>query len=176
MKNAILPERIQSKIFQIRGWKVMLDYDLAVLYGVATFNLNKAVKRNLDRFPKDFMFQLNLAETQNLIFQIGISSPKWGGRRHRSYAFTEQGVAMLSSVLHSKRAVQVNIEIMRAFVRLRAMLSQNQALARRFDRLKKDCKAEFENVWDAIEDLPEPPVEPKPQIGFKLRTSPPATH
>src|SRR3972149_4807704 len=112
---------IEQAIFLIRGQKVMLDVDLAKLYGVTTFNLNKAVKRNLDRFPEDFMFQLNYQEVRNLIFQFGISS--WGGTRKLPRAFTEQGVAMLSSVLKSKRAIQVNIQIMRAFIKLKEMLS-----------------------------------------------------
>jgi len=115
-------ERIENAILFIRGHKVMLDRDLAALYGVTTFNLNKAVKRNTDRFPEDFMFQLTAAEASTLRFQIGMSKGKGrGGRRYLPYVFTEQGVAMLSSVLRSKRAVQVNVEIMRAFVRLRRM-------------------------------------------------------
>ncbi len=108
-------ERIARSILLIRGHKVMLDADLARLYSVRTFNLNKAVKRNLDRFPQDFMFQLTAEEAAALRFQIGISKTGRGGRRYLPYAFTEQGVAMLSSVLRSKRAVQVNIEIMRPF-------------------------------------------------------------
>jgi hypothetical protein len=117
-------ERIESAILFIRGHKVMLDRDLAALYGVKTFNLNKAVKRNTDRFPEDFMFQLTAEEAGTLRFQIGMSKGKGrGGRRYLPYVFTEQGVAMLSSVLQSKRAVQVNVEIIRAFVRLRQMLA-----------------------------------------------------
>ena len=138
---ALIPiERIQNFIFLIRGEKVMLDRDLATLYGVTTGNLNKAVKRNQDRFPSDFMFQLN-AEEENLIFQIGISSCRHGGRRHNPYAFTEQGVAMLSSVLRSKRAVQVNVAIMRAFVSLRRLLATNETLARKFAELEAGWKA-----------------------------------
>ena len=113
-------EIIQRKILIIRGRKVMLDRDLAELYEVETFNLNKAVKRNIERFPEDFMFQLNDEEFKNLIFHFGISS--WGGTRKLPYAFTENGVAMLSSVLNSKRAIQVNISIMRTFTHLRELL------------------------------------------------------
>jgi len=138
MKNsqALIPrEIIEQKIYFIRGQKVMLDSDLARLYEVATFNLNKAVKRNLDRFPQDFMFQLSAKEFESLRFHFGISKPGRGGRRYPPYAFTEQGVAMLSSVLNSKRAVQVNIEIMRAFVRLREILSTHKDLARKLEEL-----------------------------------------
>jgi hypothetical protein len=118
---------IAERICLIRGERVLLDADLAALYGVTTANLNKAVQRNADRFPVDFMFQLSPEEGANLIFQSGISSSAHGGRRKLPYAFTEQGVAMLSSVLHSPRAVAVNIEIMRAFVRLRQLLSSRVA-------------------------------------------------
>jgi hypothetical protein len=120
-------EQIQTMIYEIRGQKVMLDNDLAALYEVETFNLNKAVKRNIERFPDDFMFQLTKDEWENLTFQNGISSKQHGGRRFMPYAFTEQGVAMLASVLNSKKAVIVNINIMRAFVKLRRyVLSQNK--------------------------------------------------
>jgi hypothetical protein len=120
-------EQIQTMIYEIRGQKVMLDNDLAALYEVETFNLNKAVKRNIERFPVDFMFQLTKNEWENLTFQNGISSKQHGGRRFMPYAFTEQGVAMLASVLNSKKAVIVNINIMRAFVKLRRyVLSQNK--------------------------------------------------
>jgi hypothetical protein len=119
--------KIQNKIYEIRGQKVMLDSDLAVLYQVETFNLNKAVKRNIERFPRDFMFQLTKAEWENLIFHFGISSTQHGGRRSRPYVFTEQGVAMLASVLNSPKAVIVNIGIMRAFVKLRHyVISKNK--------------------------------------------------
>src|SRR3989344_1863206 len=124
-ENFIIPsERIVSKIYIIRNKKVMLDRDLAVLYGVATGNLNKAVHRNMKRFPEDFMFQLNAQEFKNLKFQIGISS--WGGTRKMPYAFTEQGVAMLSSVLNSDRAISVNIQIIRTFTKIRELLATNE--------------------------------------------------
>jgi len=161
-------EHVEKKILLLRGHKVMLDADLAKLYGVTTFNLNKAVKRNRDRFPIDFMFQLTPEEAKILIFQTGISSPVgWGGRRYKPYAFTEQGVAMLSSVLRSKRAVQVNIEIMRAFVRLREMIASNKDLARRLDELERKYDKQFKVVFDAIRDLMTPPVTPRHRIGFQ---------
>ena len=128
------PERIERSILLIRGHKVILDADLAALYGVETKQLIRAVKRNLPRFPDDFMFQLNKEESENLRFHFGTSS-QWGGRRYLPYAFTEQGVAMLSSVLHSRRAIQVNIEIMRTFVRLRRILASHADLARKLDAL-----------------------------------------
>src|SRR4051794_39673743 len=151
--GAIVPvERIDRHILLIRGDKVMLDQDLAVLYGVTTGALVRAVKRNSERFPSDFMFQLNATEFRNLRSQSGISSFH-GGRRYPPYAFTEQGIAMLSSVLKSRRAVQVNVQIMRTFVRLRQLLSSNAALAKRLDELEKKYDASFRAVFDAIRDL-----------------------
>src|SRR5438445_3451804 len=136
-KQHLVPvERIEHAIVLIRGQKVMLDRDLATLYGVETKNLNKAVRRNFDRFPSDFMFQLTAEEAQNLRFQIGTSSSGYGGRRYLPCAFTEQGVAMLSSVLRSKQAVQVNVAIMHAFVRLRETLSLHKELARKLTEQK----------------------------------------
>src|SRR6202047_2761837 len=128
MAIILKPENVARLVFFVRGEKVMLDADLAQLYGGTTGNLNKAVKRNQARFPGDFMFQLTGKETESLIFQSGRSKGR-GGRRHRPYAFTEQGVAMLSSVLNSERAVQVNIAIMRAFVKLREILTTHRELA-----------------------------------------------
>ena len=180
MKDLIPTERIERAIFLIRGQKVMLDVDLANLYGVTVGRLNEAVKRNSKRFPRDFMFQLSLQELRNLKSQIAISSSRWGGRRHQPYAFTEQGVAMLSSVLNSERAVQVNIEIMRAFVRLREMVASNKDLAKRLDELEKKYDSQFKVVFDAIRELmtpPDPPPDllppPNPRIGFRasLRSS-----
>lgn len=158
---------IERRIYWIRGEKVMLSPHLAELYGVETRILVQAVKRNADRFPPDFMFQLSAGEFANLKSQIVTSS--WGGpRRARPYAFTEQGVAMLSTVLRSKRAVQVNIEIMRAFVRLRQMLASHADLARKLDALEKKYDAQFRVVFDAIRELMAPePVPPKRHIGFK---------
>jgi hypothetical protein len=163
-------ERIESSILFIRGHKVMLDRDLAALYGVTTFNLNKAVKRNTDRFPEDFMFQLTAEEARTLRFQIGMSKDKGrGGRRYLPYVFTEQGVAMLSSVLRSKRAVQVNVEIMRAFVRLRRMLASNEELARKLAALERRYDAQFKVVFDAIRELMKPPESKKRRIGFLVK-------
>jgi phage regulator Rha-like protein len=163
----VSPERIERSILLIRGHKVILDADLAALYGVETKQLIRAVKRNLPRFPDDFMFQLKEEEFENLRFHFGTSS-QWGGRRYAPYAFTEQGVAMLSSVLRSKRAIQVNIEIMRAFVRLRQILASNKELAKRLDELEKKYDAQFKIVFDAIRQLMAPPEQkpPKRRIGF----------
>ncbi len=149
----------------------MLDRDLAELYGVTTKAFNQAVKRNLERFPGDFMFQLNEAELENWRSQIVTSNPSAKmGLRRRPYAFTEQGVAMLSSVLHSKRAVQVNIAIMRAFVKLRELLASHKDLARKLDALEKKYDVHFQVVFDAIRKLMEPEeLPPRQQIGFKAR-------
>ncbi|MBM4312311.1 MAG: ORF6N domain-containing protein [Deltaproteobacteria bacterium] len=158
---------VETRIFLIRGKKVMLDADLAELYGVETSNLNKAVKRNLDRFPVDFMFQLTKEEADSLRFQIGMSKASGrGGRRFLPNAFTEQGVAMLSSVLKSKRAAQVNITIMRAFVKLREMIASHKDLARRLDVLEKKYDQQFKIVFDAIRELMAPPTKPRRKIGF----------
>ena len=158
-------EQIESRMFLIRGQKVMLSSHLAELYEVEPRLLVRAVKRNIERFPDDFMFQLNAEEFANLKSQFGISS--WGGIRTAPYAFTEQGVSMLSSVLHSTRAIQVNIEIMRAFVRLRQMLESNAELSRKLATLEKKYDIQFKAVFDAIRDLMTP-LEPgkKRPIGF----------
>ena len=158
--------RIERAILMLRGQKVMLDSDLAGLYGVETKTLNRAVKRNRARFPTDFMFQLSEEETANLRCQIGTSNMARGGRRYRPYAFTEQGVAMLSSVLRSQRAVRVNVEIMRAFVRLRRWLVTHEDLARRLDALEKKYDAQFRGVFEAIRQLMLPPEPPRKRIGF----------
>ena len=166
--KALLPmEVIERKILLIRGQKVMLDSDLAELYGVETSNLNKAVKRNIDRFPEDFMLQLTKEEADSLRFQIGMSKTEGrGGRRYLPYAFTEQGVAMLSSVLNSKRAVQVNIAIMRVFVKLREMIASNKELAKKLDNLEKKYDTQFKVVFDAIRQLMTPPEPKRRKIGF----------
>ncbi|HEX9741616.1 MAG TPA: ORF6N domain-containing protein [Nitrospiraceae bacterium] len=164
---ASVAERVERTILLVRGHKVILDKDLAAMYGVSTRDLNKAVTRNLDRFPGDFMFQLTRPEFTSLKFQFGTSS--WGGTRKLPRAFTEQGVAMLSSVLRSKRAVQVNIMIMRAFVRLREMIASHKDLARRLAELEKKYDSQFKVVFDAIRQLMEP-AKPKPRrIGFHAR-------
>ncbi|MEQ1881212.1 MAG: ORF6N domain-containing protein [Burkholderiales bacterium] len=167
VKAAVIPvERIERHIFLIRGEKVRLSTHLAELYEVEPRALVQAVKRNVERFPEDFMFQLSAQEFANLKSQIVISS--WGGsRRAAPYAFTEQGVAMLSSVLRSKRAVLVNVEIMRAFVRLRQMLATNIALARKLAALERKYDAQFKAVFDAIRELMVPPeAKKKRPIGF----------
>jgi hypothetical protein len=159
----------------VREERVLLDFDLARLYGVTTGNLNKAVRRNRDRFPADFMFQLSAEETKSLIFQFGISKGR-GGRRHFPYAFTEQGVAMLSSVLNSERAVKVNIAIMRAFVKLRQTLETNRGLARQFAELEKRVgkhDEEISAILEAIRQLMAPPEKPRREIGFHVRENAP---
>ena len=157
MNNVI---QVQNLIHEIRGIKVMLDSDLAKLYGIETFNLNKAVKRNIQRFPADFMFQLTKEEYESLIFQNGISKPKRGGRRFLPYVFTEQGVAMLSSVLNSETAIQVNIQIMRTFVKIKQWAIENKDLARRVAELEhyfiehtKDYKEDMKEIHQAIDLL-----------------------
>jgi len=157
---------IELLIHCIRDEKVILDRDLAKLYGVETKVLLRAVKRNLDRFPVDFMFQLTNQEFKDLRSQSGTSS-QWGGRRYPPYAFSEQGVAMLSSVLHSKRAIQVNVEIMRTFVRLRRMLSSHAELAGRLEQLEMKYDKQFASVFDAIRQLMKESDKPKPKIGYK---------
>lgn len=181
-KQTVIPlERIETRIFLLRGQKVMLSTDLAELYGVEARALTQAVKRNTERFPEDFMFQLTWKEASILKSQsVILKEPVKPRLRSQSvilkrgqhikylpYAFTEQGVAMLSSVLHSKRAVRVNIEIMRAFVRLRQMLASNAGLARKLAALEKKYDAQFRVVFDAIRELMTPP-EPKKKrpIGF----------
>ena len=165
MGALIAAEKIESKIFQIRGKKVMLDSDLACLYEVETKQLTRQVRRNASRFPRDFMFLLTPQEVRNLRCQIGTSS--YGGRRYLPYAFTEQGVAMLSSVLNSKRAILVNIQIMRAFVSLRRVALTYTGLKRKIDDMENKYDAQFGVVFEAIRKLLEPPpAKPKPRIGF----------
>lgn len=165
-KHSVIPiERIQRVILFIRGHKVILDKDLAVFYGITTSNLNKAVSRNIDRFPDDFMIELTNDEFTNLKFHFGTSS--WGGTRKLPRAFTEQGVAMLSSVLRSKQAVRVNIEIMRTFVKLREMIATHKDLAKRLNNLEKKYDAQFKVVFDAIRQLMTPPEPKKKKIGFR---------
>jgi hypothetical protein len=192
MSKEIIPaEQIALQIRHFRGEKVLLDFDLALLYGVATKALNQAVKRNRDRFPNDFMFQLTTEEVLNLRSQtvtsssqgttnqqimknrsqIVTSSKKHGGARYRPYAFTEQGIAMLSSVLNSERAVKVNIAIMRAFVKLRWALETNRELAQKFSELERRVDKHDEEVaaiLEAIRQLMTPPEEPRREIGFHV--------
>ena len=166
-KLLVPAERIEHAILVLRGQKVMLDSELAALYEVPVKALNQAVKRNLDRFPEDFMFQLSQEEATSLRSQSVTSKAGRGGRRTEPYAFTEQGVAMLSSVLHSPRAVHVNIEIMRAFVRLRQMLQQNTELARKLAALERKYDGQIKMVIEAIRDLMTPAPKEKPRIGFR---------
>ncbi len=164
MKALVPMEVIEQKILLIQGEKVILDKDLAALYGVTTSNLNKAVNRNIERFPKDFMVQLTAEELQNLKFHFGTSS--WGGTRKPPRAFTEQGVAMLSSVLRSKQAIEVNIMIMRTFVKLRRMISTHKDLARKLADLEKKYDSQFKVVFDALRNLISEPEPKEKKIGF----------
>jgi hypothetical protein len=170
-KSLIPVDRIQGKILLVRGEKVMLDQDLAELYGVETGQLTRQVRRNIDRFPSDFMFQLTKEEYDILRSQSGDSS--WGGRRYRPYVFTEQGVAMLSSVLRSKRAAEVNVQIMRAFVQLRQFLSSQEQFRRKLSALERkltEHDAHFKTVFEAIRQLMAPPAPgERRQIGFIRR-------
>ncbi len=169
MGELILREGIENKILSIRGYRVIMDKDLAILYGVGTRDLNKAVNRNLDRFPDDFMFQLNREEFKNLMFHFGTSS--WGGTRKLPRAFTEQGVAMLSSVLRSKKAIHVNIAIMRAFVRLKSILATHKELAAKLNELEHKFNQHDKDIliiFEAIRQLMEPPPAKERVItGFK---------
>lgn len=166
MSDIIPLETIERRILLIRGQKVMLDRDLAQLYGVETRVLNQAIRRNIDRFPADFMFTLTRDEILR-ISQIVISSSHETIKFSKNVmAFTEQGVAMLSSVLNSKSAVQVNIAIMRAFVKLREMIASNKELAKRLDKLEKKYDAQFKVVFDAIRELMTPPEPKRRKIGF----------
>lgn len=168
--SVVAQETIERKILLIRGQKALLDRDLAALYDVQTRDLNKAVRRNLNRFPEDFMLQISPEEFRNLMFQFGTS--RWGGTRKRPYAFTEQGVAMLSSVLHSERAVQVNIAIMRTFVNVRRMLSTHKVLAEKLVAMEQSLEKHDEHIrtlFSAIRQLMEPPQKPKRQIGFQVK-------
>jgi ORF6N domain-containing protein len=156
---SLLPiEHVERRIYFLREHRVMLDSDLAELYGVTTFNLNKSVRRNLERFPTDFMFQLTEEEFSALIFQIGISKRGRGGRRHLPYVFTQEGVSMLSGVLHSQRAVQVHIAIMRGFSRVKELLATHKELARKLEELEQRYDSKFKVVFDAIRNLMEKPA------------------
>ena len=169
MANPVSIERVESRIIEVRGHKVMLDADLADLYGVVTKTLNQAVRRNRERFPADFMFQLTVGEHSALRSQtVTLKRGRGQHRKYLPYAFTEQGVAMLSSVLRSPRAIRVNIEIMRAFVRLRRMLLSHEELARRFDALEKKYDAQFKAVFDAIRELMAPPASRRRPVGFRV--------
>ena len=163
--NDLIPQQIiESKILILRGKKVMLDRDLAALYSVETKMLKRAVKRNIERFPDDFMFQLIKEEFDNLRCQNGTSS--WGGQRYLPYAFTENGVAMLSSILNSKRAIQVNIQIMRTFTKIREMFATHKELKQKIEEMEKKYDHQFKIVFDAIRQLIEPAQKSRKRIGF----------
>lgn len=173
-KAALLPlDRIESRILFARNHKVILDADLAELYGVTTKRLNEQVKRNKDRFPADFMFQLNAAEADHLRSQNATSKSTRGGRRYRPYAFTEHGAIMAASVLNSPQAVEVGIYVVRAFIKLREMLGTHKELARKFAELEKHIEGHDEDIttlFEAIGQLMEPPedlpLSPARRIGF----------
>jgi len=191
MNKEIVPaDQIALRIRNFRGEKVLLDFDLAALYGVETRVLNQAVKRNADRFPSDFMFQLSVEETEMISqrvtssagqtvsdsSQIVMSPGKHRGKRYRPYAFSEQGVAMLSSVLNSERAIKVNIAIMRAFVKLRQILETNRELAKKFSELEQRVgkhDEEIDAILEAIRQLMAPPDRPRREIGFHVREKAP---
>lgn len=164
MKALVPIEIIEKKILLINGQKVMLDSDLAELYGVETKMLLRAVKRNSERFPADFMVQLTKEEFDNLKYHFGTS--RWGGRRYRPYTFTENGIAMLSSVLNSKRAIHVNIQIMRTFTKLREMIASHKDLVKRLNELEKKYDGQFQIVFEAIRQLIEVEEKPKRKIGY----------
>jgi hypothetical protein len=172
MSKEIIPiEHVVQSIRWSRGQKVLLDFDLAALYGVQTKNLNKAVKRNAERFPADFKFQLTPEELRTLRLQFGTSKAR-GGMRYRPYAFTEQGVATLSSILKSDRAIRVNVAIMRTFVTLRLTLESNRELARKFAELERRVDKHDEEIaviLEAILQLMAPPEKPRREIGFHVR-------
>ena len=171
--ESIVPvERIEKSIFLIRGQKVMLDRDLAELYDVETGALNRAVKRNIQLFPEDFMFQITDEEAERLRCQTGTSKRGRGGRRYLPYAFTEQGVAMLSSVLNSERAIEVNIAIMRVFVRIRMVLATHKELARKLSELEKhlqDHDEQIQTIFEAIHKLISIPEKSQKKIGFEVK-------
>ena len=162
-------ERIERAIIVVRGEKVMLDSELAQIYGVDTGALNRAVKRNTSRFPVDFMFQLTTEEAVSLRCQIGISNEGRGGRRYLPYAFTEHGALMLANVLNSERAAQTSVQVVRAFVKLRQLLASNAELARKVNAIEKKYDAQFKIVFDAIRQLMSPPEKPRREIGFHVK-------
>lgn len=158
-------EFISSRIYTIRGQKIMLDYDLAEMYAVETKMLKRAVRRNIERFPQDFMFELSEEELQNLRYQFGTSS--WGGLRYLPFAFTEHGAVMLASVLNSPTAAKASIFVVRTFVKLRQIVNAHQELAQKVDMLEEKYDAQFQQVIQAIEDLSEQKNQPRELIGFK---------
>jgi len=182
IKRPVDPSEISEKIFLFRDKKVMLDSDLAALYCVSTKRLNESVRRNIDRFPADFMFQLSVSEneflrshfatskeTELLMSQTAILKPGVGGRRYRPYVFTEQGVAMLSSVLKSKRAIHVNVEIMWAFAKIREMILSHKDLQEKINEMERKYDKNFVVVFEALRGLLNSSVKPKRQIGFHVK-------
>jgi len=168
VETSIIPsERIVSKIYIIRNKKVMLDKDLAELYGVEKRVLNQSVKRNIKRFPADFMFELNKEEIKNLKSQIVTSS--WGGARKGFFAFSEQGVAMLASILNSDKAINVNIQIIRTFVKIRELLATNEALQRKMMQMERKYDAKIKKIFDILHLLLADKNKPKTEIGFKIK-------
>ena len=167
MRSLVPIEVIEKKILLISGKKVMLDSDLAALYGVETKMLVRAVKRNLERFPDDFMVQLTKEEFDNLRYHFGTS--RLGGRRYLPYAFTENGVAMLSSILNSPKAIRVNIQIMRTFTKLREMIASHKDLTKKLNELEKKYDGQFQIVFEAIRQIMEVEEQPKKKIGFIAR-------
>ncbi|HSH95911.1 MAG TPA: ORF6N domain-containing protein [Roseimicrobium sp.] len=175
-KKLIPLERIERSILLIRGERVMLDRDLAALYGVTTKALNQAVKRNLHRFPPDFMFQISHEEAGCLRSQSVTSKRNRGGRRYLPYAFTEHGALMLANVLNSERAARTSVQVVRAFVRLRQLLSSNADLARKVESLEKKYDAQFKVVFDAIRQLMSPSSGTRREIGFHANPDPKPTN
>lgn len=170
LQALVAEQKILNKIYAIRGERVMLDQDLAEMYGVETKQLKRQVKRNIDRFPKDFMFELTTKEFENLRSQIGTSS--WGGTRYKPMAFTEQGVAMLSSILNSKTAIEVNIRIIRVFTKMREFALTHKEILLQLARLEKEVKGnskDIENIFTVLKELIEKNSKPLPRnkIGFK---------
>jgi hypothetical protein len=164
MKPVLQETTISNQIYFIRGEQIMLDFDLAQLYGVETKRLKEAVKRNIERFPEDFMFELTKSEWENLRTHFAASS--WGGIRYMPYAFTEQGVAMLSGILRSERAVEVNIAIMRTFVQLRKLMSSNKELSKKIESLEKKYDEQFQAVFTVIKKLIQQENKPRKMMGF----------
>jgi len=169
MSDIVSVETIAGKIYLIRVTKVMLDRDLSELYGVETKQLKRAVRRNIDRFPSDFMFELTKDELENWRRQIGTSNSDKMGLRYKPMAFTEQGVAMLSSVLNSKRAIQVNIQIIRTFTKLRQVLSDNKEFRKEFEELKQINDERFQIVFETLDQLINIENKPKKKIGFTVK-------
>ncbi|OGY83279.1 MAG: DNA-binding protein [Candidatus Kerfeldbacteria bacterium RIFCSPHIGHO2_12_FULL_48_17] len=167
--TALTSERIISRIYMIRGKKVMLDSDLAIFYAVKTKVLNQAIKRNIDRFPEDFMFQLSEKEQESLRSQIVTSNKGRGGRRYQVYAFTEQGVAMLSAVLKSQKAIHISILIMRSFIQLRELLATNTQLRRKMEEMEGKYDRKFAVVFRVIQKLLQEETKPKDEIGFQAQ-------